>query len=500
MFSTLRSPLASVATALGFALLSLSTSAQTGDPTIPDAQAWVRLGLSSSDGSLVDETTLHLGVGLPGTDVLDIPKIDDVDLMPLYIAILAPDNTPLAFSAHGPSSEDVVLPLQFMAVNADVYTLRVMDLGTLVGSACVSLEDVETGERIILTEGLELPLEIPSGVPTGPRFKLHVFLPSKVVVADALCPQGSVGSAVVNGSGYGPWKVTWYNYEDLLMAELSSEVNPMSQDGLYPGNWTAVIEGLDGCGSVTLPFVVKTPEPLAVAAVGGPTSCAESSDGSIMLAPSGGSAPYTFEWSDGSTAENLQGVPAGSYAVNVSDANGCSSLFSGLTVPAPEPIAGAILAPQSTSRFEPVQFASTAAAGVQRSWDFGDGSGMVGPAPLHAYQHLGIFTVRLTLGEGACQTVVEQDILVQGTVGVQEMDGDELRAWSAGGFITVNNPLTVDVHIHIHDATGRVVTTRRIPAQSGRIEIPTHSWTKGLYFLNASTPWEQWTFSLPVVE
>jgi len=502
MVRSLRSPITSIAAALSFGLTSLATNAQTGggDPTIPDPQAWVRLGITSSDGVLVDEATLNLSVGIAGDDPLDIPKIDDVDLMPLYISMLSSDNTPLALNAHGPSSDEVVQLVQLMAVNADVYTLSVLDLGTLVGRACVSLVDLETGERVVLSEGLELPVEIPAGTPAGPRYKLHVSLPAKVIVSDAICTHGSLGSAVVNGPGNGPWDVSWLNYEDISVAQQNSDVSPIGQGGLYPGTWTAVVEGQDGCGTFIVPFVVNAPEEVAVSAVSQATACAESSDGSITLDPSGGSAPYTFLWSNGSTAQDLEGVPAGSYQVAVVDANGCNSVFSGLSVQAPGPIAGAILAPQSIGRFEPVQFAGTSAAGVQRNWDFGDGSGSVDFAPLHAYQNLGLFTVRLTLSEGPCQTVVESDILVLNTVGVHEVDGDELRAWSAGGFITVNNPLAVEVHIHIYDATGRVVTTRRIPAQSGRIEIPTHSWTKGLYFLNASTPWEQWTFSLPVVE
>jgi PKD repeat protein len=502
MVRSLRTPITSIAAALSFGMLSLAANAQTGggDPTIPDPQAWIRLGLTSADGVLADEATVHLGVGTPGDDPLDIPKIDDVDQMPIYIATLATDNTPLAFNAHGAYAEELVLLVQFMAVNADVYTLNVMDLGTLVGRACVSLEDLETGERIVLSEGLELPIEIPAGTPTGPRYKLHVFLPAKINVSDAICPHGSLGSAFASGSGYGPWKVTWFNYEDLEIAEQTSDVSPIGQGGLYPGNWTAVVEGLDGCGTFILPFVVNAPEEIAVEAVSQPASCADATDGSIALAVSGGEAPYTFAWSNGSTGQDLEAVPAGTYLVNVADANGCNTSFTGLTVQAPEPIAGEILAPESTGRFQPVQFSATSPAVVQRSWDFGDGSTSIDLAPQHAYQNLGLFTVRLTLTEGACQTVVEQDILVLNTVGVNDIDGDEVRAWSAGGFITVNNPLAVDLHLHIHDATGRVVTTRRVPAQSGRIEIPTHGWTKGLYFLNASTPWEQWTFSLPVVE
>lgn len=477
-----------------------AANAQGGDPTIPDPQPWVRLGISNWDASMLDEATVHFGVGEPGEDVLDVAKPDDLGSMPLYIATLSDTGVPLALNAYGPYSQEVVLPVQLRAELADVYTITVMDLGMLNGQTCITLEDLETGAIIVLEEGLDIPVEIPAGDPLGARYKLRAFLPTTIAIEHVLCPHGSNGSATVVPTGYGPWNITWLNYEDLEVAQQLGEEGPVTQGGLYPGAWTVVVEGLDGCGTRSFPIFIEVPQELSISHEGQPTVCAESSDGSIALQAAGGVVPYSYEWSTGATSQNLQNVPAGTYFVTVQDANGCSTTFNGLTIEAPEPIAGSILAPASVGRFEPVVLSSNAAAGVARTWDFGDGSGSLVPEPLHAYQHLGIFTVRLTLSEGSCNTTVEQDILVQSTVGVGEFDNDEVRAWSAGGLITVNNPLHVDLHVHIFDATGRIVTTTRIAAQTPRLELSTAGWTKGLYFLNASTPWEQWTFSLPVVE
>ncbi|MBN9294920.1 MAG: T9SS type A sorting domain-containing protein, partial [Flavobacteriia bacterium] len=49
---------------------------------------------------------------------------------------------------------------------------------------------------------------------------------------------------------------------------------------------------------------------------------------------SGGTAPYSYSWSDGSVAQNLTGVPAGTYTVTVTDDNGCTATNgTGTTVP-----------------------------------------------------------------------------------------------------------------------------------------------------------------------
>ncbi len=48
-------------------------------------------------------------------------------------------------------------------------------------------------------------------------------------------------------------------------------------------------------------------------------------NGSIDLSPSGGTAPYSYLWNNGSTNEDLNNVFAGEYAVIITDSNGCTN-------------------------------------------------------------------------------------------------------------------------------------------------------------------------------
>ena len=57
-------------------------------------------------------------------------------------------------------------------------------------------------------------------------------------------------------------------------------------------------------------------------------STAQSSDGSILVnTVLGGTAPYDYLWSPGgSTSANLEGIPAGTYTLTLTDERGCEAV------------------------------------------------------------------------------------------------------------------------------------------------------------------------------
>lgn len=111
---------------------------------------------------------------------------------------------------------------------------------------------------------------------------------------------------------------------------------------LTPGKYQVKIKDESGC-AVTKAFDIKEPKKLNSSVVSTTkVLCAGDESGAIELAVSGGieGEVYQFKWkrngvSFPATNQNLSGIPAGMYEVTVSDANGCSSVITGIEITEP---------------------------------------------------------------------------------------------------------------------------------------------------------------------
>lgn len=115
--------------------------------------------------------------------------------------------------------------------------------------------------------------------------------------------------------------------------------------GLEAGTYQVQVTDMNGC-TAEASITITAPEPLvldpiAVDQNGFGISCHGSDDGSISLNPTGGTAPFSIEWSgpDGyvGNGTDISTLAPGTYIATVSDANGCTATAS-VEITEPQPL------------------------------------------------------------------------------------------------------------------------------------------------------------------
>ncbi|MEI6407745.1 MAG: gliding motility-associated C-terminal domain-containing protein [Bacteroidota bacterium] len=108
----------------------------------------------------------------------------------------------------------------------------------------------------------------------------------------------------------------------------------------------------NGCDSVVITRTLAAAPATATATVtsdynGFSVACAGSSNGKAQVTPNAGSAPFSYNWSNGATTATVQNLSAGNYVVTFTDAAGCSGTAT-VSLNQPPPIAPQIDATNPT--------------------------------------------------------------------------------------------------------------------------------------------------------
>jgi gliding motility-associated-like protein len=146
---------------------------------------------------------------------------------------------------------------------------------------------------------------------TQPPFGVEVIITS----TDALCYGQANGEATAAASGgTAPYSYSW---------NTTPVQTGATATGLAAGTYTVTVTDADGCttsGTVT----IAEPEAIVLTVAVTDASCPNEANGTINLTISGGTAPYTVIWDDGTMDADRTSLPDGTYTVIVTDANGCT--------------------------------------------------------------------------------------------------------------------------------------------------------------------------------
>lgn len=145
-------------------------------------------------------------------------------------------------------------------------------------------------------------------------FDLRVIddLEVEVTGVDIDCFGAANGSATANpGGGDAPYTYLW-----------NTNAGTATITNLSPGTYSVTVTDANGC-STSGNVQIGQPDPLNVFLTITDPLCSGDETGSVDLSVIGGTPPFTYSWNTGETTQDLNNVPAGTYNVRVTDANGC---------------------------------------------------------------------------------------------------------------------------------------------------------------------------------
>ncbi|MCB0517889.1 MAG: gliding motility-associated C-terminal domain-containing protein [Lewinellaceae bacterium] len=182
------------------------------------------------------------------------------------------------------------------------------------GATTPNLTDVMAGSYTVTVTGADGCTQTATVNLTNTNPPINV---TATIVANTTCIGGN-GSITTNVSPNPSPSGQAYTYT------WSNGATTANLNNLPPGSYTVTVNGGGTCEQVATFTIPDQPNPPTISSTTTPSVCGLST-GDINLSVSGGVAPYTFNWSNGETTEDLTDVLSGNYSVTVTGANGCSS-------------------------------------------------------------------------------------------------------------------------------------------------------------------------------
>ncbi len=211
----------------------------------------------------------------------------------------------------------------------------------------------------VLAGGVELTLTT-SGNPSCPPATdvVHIelsnsFLNAALSTTNALC-NGNANGTIAFAPATPGFSYQWNDPQ--------AQSTPTAT-GLLAGNYSVTVTDQLGCDTM-MSATIAQPQSLVVANVNATdVTCANGNNGSIALTIQGGTPGYSVNWLSGQTGASINGLAAGTYIANITDANGCVAQTS-TNVQQPIPMVVSVTGPDTVCVNTPATYTATVTGGA----------------------------------------------------------------------------------------------------------------------------------------
>ncbi|RWX01384.1 T9SS type A sorting domain-containing protein [Flavobacterium cerinum] len=209
---------------------------------------------------------------------------------------------------------------------------------------------------------------------------------------DAACNGGSNGSATATAvGGTSPYNYSWSN--GMAVATAS---------GLIADTYTVTITDAKGCTTTATAVIAQPATPLSATITKVDVACNGGSNGSATATAAGGTAPYTYSWSNGMAEATASGLIADTYTVTITDAKGCTTIATVVIAQPATPLSATTTKVDAACNDGSNGSATVTAAGGTSPYNYSWSNGMAGSTASELIADT--YTVTITDAKG-CTTI-----------------------------------------------------------------------------------------------
>ncbi len=132
-------------------------------------------------------------------------------------------------------------------------------------------------------------------------------------IVDETCGQADGEIDLTIFTSFSPYTVSWDS------GETTDDLNSLSAN-----DYTITVTDAEGCELIETYTIENQTSGLEILSTVVTDETCGNGAGEINVTVNGGALPYSFNWDNGSTTEDLTGISGGDYNLIVTDANGCS--------------------------------------------------------------------------------------------------------------------------------------------------------------------------------
>lgn len=170
-----------------------------------------------------------------------------------------------------------------------------------------------------------------STLPVNQEFYINIpvsdgICASILATRDSFCNNNNGAVTGTSTTDYSTTNYLLYSGVSSFVKSATTSTSNIVFDALSPGYYYMVAQDLGGCTGRTQNFIINDSNNFDFGLYIIPnTSCGGTPIGKIYITGNTGTAPYTYQWSNGAIlTDYITGLTAGDYSVAVTDANGCT--------------------------------------------------------------------------------------------------------------------------------------------------------------------------------